>query len=86
MMEKPAFQPTIVSRAFQGYCTDRNIFGFSESGDVLPAVVVLIFCTSNDRLDNGTNFAMTGIRSRTLPPFRMVRWKLRGQPFRYRVS
>ena len=54
---KPAvFDYKILAAGISGYGTDREYLLLKRLwSKVRPAVVVLIFCTDNDRLDNATN-------------------------------
>lgn len=51
----------IVNAGVSGYGTDQEyLFLMRLWEKIQPAVVVLIFCTANDRLDNGTNIRYDG--------------------------
>jgi hypothetical protein len=72
---------TTVNAGVSGYGTDQEYLWLQLLWPKIePAVVVLIFCTANDRLDNGTNLRYDGYRKpyfATLPDGTLV---LRGQP------
>jgi hypothetical protein len=72
---------TIVNAGVSGYGTDQEYLWLRLLWPKIePAVVVLIFCTANDRLDNGTNLRYDGYRKpyfATLPDGALA---LRGQP------
>jgi hypothetical protein len=53
----------ILNAGVSGYGTDQELIWLKRIWpQVKPAVVVLFFCTDNDRLDNGTNVRYTGYR------------------------
>jgi hypothetical protein len=72
---------TIVNAGVSGYGTDQEYLWLQRLWpSIQPAVVVLIFCTANDRLDNGTNLRYDGYQKpyfATLPDGALA---LRGQP------
>jgi hypothetical protein len=71
----------IVNAGVSGYGTDQEYLLLRRIWPkVRPSVVVLIFCTDNDRLDNGTNIRYDGYQKpyfATLPDGSLA---LRGQP------
>ena len=71
----------IVNAGVSGYGTDQEYLLLQWIWTVIePSVVVLIFCTDNDRLDNGTNIRYDGYQKpyfATAPDGALV---LRGQP------
>jgi hypothetical protein len=72
---------TIVNAGVSGYGTDQEYLWLQRLWPKLePAVVVLIFCTANDRLDNTSSVRYDGYRKpyfATLPDGAL---DLRGQP------
>lgn len=53
----------ILNAGVSGYGTDQELIWLKRVWpEVRPAVVVLLFCTDNDRLDNGTNVRYGGYR------------------------
>jgi hypothetical protein len=71
----------ILAAGISGYGTDQEYLLLKRLwAKVQPAVVVLIFCTQNDRLDNSTNIRYEGYQKPyfvTAPDGSLV---LRGQP------
>src|SRR5579863_1170555 len=71
----------IVNAGVSGYGTDQEYLLLQRIWPAIePSVVVLIFCTDNDRLDNGTNIRYDGYQKpyfATGPDGSLV---LRGQP------
>jgi hypothetical protein len=71
----------ILAAGISGYGTDQEYLLLKRLwAKVQPAVVVLIFCTQNDRLDNSTNIRYEGYQKpyfATAPDGSLV---LRGQP------
>lgn len=71
----------IVNAGVSGYGTDQQyLFMQRLWPKIKPATVVLIFCTDNDRLDNGTNIRYDGYQKpffATAPDGTLT---LRGQP------
>jgi hypothetical protein len=71
----------IVNAGISGYGTDQEYLLLQRIWPTIqPNVVVLIFCTANDRLDNGTNIRYDGYQKpyfASAPDGRLV---LRGQP------
>lgn len=54
-------QLAVVNAGVSGYGTDQEYLLLQRIWPTMrPAVVVLIFCTDNDRLDNGTNIRYDG--------------------------
>jgi hypothetical protein len=72
---------TTVNAGVSGYGTDQEYLWLQRLGPKIePAVVVLMFCTSNDRLDNATNIRYDGYQKpyfATAPDGALV---LQGQP------
>ena len=71
----------IVNAGVSGYGTDQEYLLLQRIWPTIrPAIVVLIYCTDNDRLDNGTNIRYDGYQKpyfATLPDGTLA---LRGQP------
>jgi hypothetical protein len=71
----------IVNAGVSGYGTDQEYLLLQRIWpNIRPTVVVLIFCTANDRLDNGTNIRYDGYQKpyfASAPDGTLV---LRGQP------
>jgi hypothetical protein len=71
----------IVNAGVSGYGTDQEYLLLQRIWPTIqPTVVVLIFCTANDRLDNGTNVRYDGFQKpyfASAPDGTLV---LRGQP------
>jgi hypothetical protein len=64
-----------------GYGTDQEYLLLQRIWpDIQPTVVVLIFCTANDRLDNGTNIRYDGYQKPYFAPGAGGTLVLRGQP------
>src|SRR5437868_8083120 len=64
-----------------GYGTDQEYLLLQRIwSDIQPTVVVLIFCTANDRLDNGTNIRYDGYQKPYFAPAADGKLVLRGQP------
>jgi hypothetical protein len=54
---------SVVNAGVSGYGTDQELIWLKRIWPtVRPAIVVLVFCTDNDRLDNGTNVRYSGYR------------------------
>ncbi|MDH6260065.1 SGNH/GDSL hydrolase family protein [Bradyrhizobium sp. BR13661] len=54
---------SIVNAGVSGYGTDQELIWLKRLWPTIkPAIVVLVFCTDNDRLDNGTNVRYGGYR------------------------
>jgi hypothetical protein len=72
---------TIVNAGVSGYGTDQEYLLLQRIWpQIQPSIVVLTFCTDNDRLDNGTNIRYDGYQKpyfATAPDGTLV---LRGQP------
>ena len=60
-------QFSILNAGVSGYGTDQELLWLKRVWPKLrPAIVVLLFCTDNDRLDNGTMSATADTANRTL--------------------
>jgi hypothetical protein len=71
----------IVNAGVSGYGTDQEYLLLRRIwGTIEPSVVVLIFCTDNDRLDNGTNIRYDGYQKPYFEPGPDGALLLRGQP------
>jgi hypothetical protein len=71
----------IVNAGVSGYGTDQEDLLLQRIWDKIePSVVVLIFCTDNDRLDNGTNIRYDGYQKPYFAPGSDGALVLRGQP------
>jgi lysophospholipase L1-like esterase len=56
-------QYSVLNAGVSGYGTDQEFLWLKRIWPVVrPAIVVLFFCTDNDRLDNGTNVRYAGYR------------------------
>lgn len=54
---------SIVNAGVSGFGTDQELLWLKRLWPAIrPAIVVLLFCTDNDRLDNGTNVRYGGYR------------------------
>jgi hypothetical protein len=72
---------TIVNAGVSGYGTDQEYLLLQRLWPTIrPAVVVLIFCTANDRLDNGTNIRYDGYQKPYFATAADGTLELRGQP------
>ena len=72
---------TIVNAGVSGYGTDQEYLLLQRIWPTIrPAAVVLIFCTDNDRLDNGTNVRYDGYRKPYFATAADGALVLRGQP------
>src|ERR1700694_3776680 len=72
---------TIVNAGVSGYGTDQEYLLLQRLwATIRPAVVVLIFCTDNDRLDNGTNIRYDGYQKPYFATAADGSLVLRGQP------
>jgi hypothetical protein len=72
---------TIVNAGVSGYGTDQEYLLLRRIwATIQPAVVVLIFCTDNDRLDNGTNVRYDGYQKPYFATAADGALVLRGQP------
>jgi hypothetical protein len=71
----------IVNAGVSGYGTDQEFLLLQRIWDrIEPSLVVLIFCTDNDRLDNGTNIRYDGYQKPYFAPGPDGALVLRGQP------
>jgi hypothetical protein len=71
----------IVNAGVSGYGTDQEYLLLQRIwGIIQPAVVVLMFCTDNDRLDNGTNIRYDGYQKPYFDTAANGALVLRGQP------
>jgi len=71
----------IVNAGVSGYGTDQEYLLLQRIWPTfLPSVVVLIFCTANDRLDNGTNIRYDGYQKPYFDTVTDGTLVLRGQP------
>ena len=71
----------IVNAGVSGYGTDQEYLLLRRIwGTIEPSVVVLIFCTDNDRLDNGTNIRYDGYQKPYFATAADGALVLRGQP------
>jgi hypothetical protein len=71
----------IVNAGVSGYGTDQEYLLLQRIWPTFqPAVVVLIFCTANDRLDNGTNVRYDGYQKPYFATATDGTLMLRGQP------
>lgn len=81
LLRKRIAKYAIVNAGVSGYGTDQELIWLKRIWPaVKPAIVVLLFCTDNDRLDNGTNVRYGGYRKPyfdTGPDGTLV---LKGQP------
>jgi len=71
----------IVNAGVSGYGTDQEYLLLQRIWSTIqPAVVVLIFCADNDRLDNGTNIRYDGYQKPYFATGADGALELRGQP------
>ena len=71
----------IVNAGVSGYGTDQEYLLLQRIWPTIqPSVVVLIFCTANDRLDNGTNIRYDGYQKPYFASAQDGTLVLRGQP------
>ena len=71
----------IVNAGVSGYGTDQEYLLLQRIWPTFrPAVVVLLFCTANDRLDNGTNIRYDGYQKPYFATATDGTLVLRGQP------
>ena len=71
----------IVNAGVSGYGTDQEYILLQRIWETIqPTVVVLIFCTDNDRLDNGTNVRYEGYQKPYFATAADGTLVLRGQP------
>ncbi len=74
-------QATIVNAGVPGYGTDQEYLLLEKIWDaVKPDIVVLIYCSDNDRADNSTNMRYDGYYKPYLAQAPDGRWAFRGQP------
>jgi hypothetical protein len=74
-------QFTTVNAGVSGYGTDQEYLLLQRIWPTIrPAVVVLMFCTDNDRLDNGTNIRYDGYQKPYFATAADGALVLRGQP------
>jgi hypothetical protein len=72
---------TIVNAGVSGYGTDQEYLLLQRIWKTIqPSVVILIFCTDNDRLDNGTNIRYDGYQKPYFATAADGTLELRGQP------
>ena len=72
---------TIVNGGVSGYGTDQEYLLLRRIwATIQPSVVVLIYCTDNDRLDNGTNVRYDGYQKPYFATAADGSLVLRGQP------
>ncbi len=72
---------SILNAGVSGYGTDQELIWLKRIWPKLkPAVVVLFYCTDNDRLDNGTNVRYTGYRKPYFDTGADGTLTLKGQP------
>jgi hypothetical protein len=77
----------IVHAGVSGYGTDQEYLLLQRMwAKIQPSVVVLIFCTDNDRLDNGTKIRYDGYQKRYFATNADGALALRGQPAPPRAS
>jgi hypothetical protein len=71
----------VVNAGVSGYGTDQEYLLLQRIWPTIqPAVVVLIFCADNDRLDNGTNIRYDGYQKPYFAVLPDDTLELRGQP------
>jgi len=74
-------QATIVNAGVPGFGTDQEYLLLARIWDrVKPDIVVLIYCSDNDRADNSTNMRYDGYYKPYLVQAPDGRWAFRGQP------
>ena len=74
-------QADIVNAGVPGYGTDQEYLLLEKIWDaVRPDVVVLIYCSDNDRGDNSSNMRYDGYYKPYLEQTADGRWQFRGQP------
>ena len=70
-----------VNAGVSGYGTDQEYLLLQRIwAEIQPSIVVLIFCTANDRLDNGTNIRYDGYQKPYFATANDGTLELRGQP------
>jgi hypothetical protein len=71
----------IVNAGVSGYGTDQEYLLLQRIWPIIqPTIVALIFCTANDRLDNGTNVRYDGYQKPYFAPAPGGKLVLLGQP------
>jgi hypothetical protein len=81
LMRSRLSSQTIVNAGVSGYGTDQEYLLLQRIWPTIrPAVVVLIFCADNDRLDNGTNIRYDGYQKPYFATLADGTLELRGQP------
>jgi hypothetical protein len=74
-------QADIVNAGVPGYGTDQEYLLLEKIWDAIrPDVVVLIYCSDNDRADNTTNMRYDGYYKPYVERMPDGRWQFRGQP------
>lgn len=74
-------QADIVNAGVPGYGTDQELLLLEKIWDaVRPDVVVLMYCSDNDRFDNTSNMRYDGYYKPYLAQAADGRWRFRGQP------
>jgi hypothetical protein len=74
-------QADIVNAGVPGYGTDQEYLLLEKIWDTIkPDVVVLIYCSDNDRFDNTTNMRYDGYYKPYIEQGPDGRWQFRGQP------
>jgi hypothetical protein len=74
-------QADIVNAGVPGYGTDQEYLLLEKIWDAIrPDVVVLIYCSDNDRGDNSSNMRYDGYYKPYLAQTADARWEFRGQP------
>jgi hypothetical protein len=74
-------QADIVNAGVPGYGTDQEYLLLEKIWDAIkPDVVVLMYCSDNDRFDNTTNMRYDGYYKPYLEQTPDGRWQFRGQP------
>ncbi len=81
LLRKRIEQFSILNAGVSGYGTDQEFIWLKRIWPrVKPAFVVLLFCTDNDRLDNGTNVRYGGYRKPYFDTRSDGTLTLKGQP------
>ena len=74
-------QFSVLNAGVSGYGTDQELLWLKRVWPrVRPAIVLLLFCTDNDRLDNGTNARYGGYRKPYFDTSSDGTLSLKGQP------
>ena len=74
-------QADIVNAGVPGYGTDQEYLLLAKIWDaVKPDIVVLIYCSDNDRFDNSSNMRYDGYYKPYIAQTPDGRWQFRGQP------